>query len=117
MTIFPCPSPLRPARIFPAPQRWWGRDGFKLFRPTPSLPSPSPPSPTVIGVIIVNCHTLKHYYLNKHINISLFYSTQCDSLHLFCYVLYYEVFLFYFYFFNDCLVKHLDILFNFFFEN
>ena len=39
-------------------------------------------------------HTLKPYYLNKHINISIFCSIQCDSLPLFCYVLYYEIFIY-----------------------
>ena len=34
------------------------------------------------------------YYLNNHVNINLFYSTQCGSLPLFSYVLYYEVFIF-----------------------
>ena len=28
------PSPLRPVRVFPAPQRWWGGDGWD-FRPAP----------------------------------------------------------------------------------
>ena len=58
----PCltrPSPLRPALVFPAPQRQWGGngarfqprttgqdgDGFRPFRPTPPRPSPSPPRP------------------------------------------------------------------------
>ena len=48
------PSPFRPVRVFPAPQRWWGGDGvrfqtritgrggdgFTLFRPTPPHPHP-----------------------------------------------------------------------------
>ena len=127
-----CPTPLCPAQVLPAPQRWWGSNGarfqlhtmgqggvgFRLFRPTPPYPSPSPslspspPRPMLLRVIIVKkFHTLKPYYLNKHINITLFYSTKCGYLPLFCYVLYYKIF---FFFFCDCLVKHLDILFNFF---
>ena len=35
---------------------------------------------------------LKPHYLNKYINISLFYSTQCGFKPLFCYMLYYEIF-------------------------
>ena len=46
--------------------------------------------PILLRVIIVNFS-----YLNKHININLFYSTQCGSLPLFCYVLYYEFFCFF----------------------
>ena len=51
-----CPSPLCTSQVFPAPQKWWGRDGtrflprtmgrggdgFRLFRLAPSCPSPSP---------------------------------------------------------------------------
>ena len=126
MAILPRPSQLRPTRVFPTPQMCQGgdearfqpctteqgRDGFRLFRPTPPCSSLSSPCPALLRVIIVIFHILKPYYLNKHINISLFYYTQCDYLPLFCYVLYYEIFLFFF--FGDCLVKHLDILFNFF---
>ena len=49
-----CPSPLCTSQVFPAPQKWWGRDGtrflphtmgrggdgFRLFRPAPSCLSP-----------------------------------------------------------------------------
>ena len=30
MAIFLRPSLLRPARVFPAPQRWWGGDGVRF---------------------------------------------------------------------------------------
>ena len=63
----------------------------------------------LLRVIIVNFLYPKTLLFNKYINISLFYSTQCGSLPLFCYVLYYEIFIFIFY---DCIVKNLDILFN-----
>ena len=75
-------------------------------------PHPAPSHPALLNTIIVNLSYPKTLLLNKYINISLFYSTQYDSLPLFCYVLYYEIF--FFFFFYDCLVKHLDILFNFF---
>ena len=54
----------------------------KTFSPYPRClgPGEAPPQP------------VKLYYLNKYINISLFYSTQCGSLPQFCYVLYYEFF-------------------------
>ena len=60
----------------PAPR---GKAGMSLGfldppRPAPPLPVPAPPRVT-------------KGYLNKHINISIFYSTQCDSLPLFCYVI------------------------------
>ena len=85
--------------------------GF-LDPPRPARPRPRPAPPLVTkGYNYKFFYILKPYYLNKHINISIFYSTQCDSLSLFCYVLYNEIFI---YFFNDCLVKYLDILFNFF---
>ena len=49
------PSPLRPVRVFPTPQKWWGGDGarfqtrttgrggdgFTFFRPTPPHPRPA----------------------------------------------------------------------------
>ena len=58
------PSPLRPVRVFPAPQRWWGGDGvrfqtrttgrggdgFTLFRPTLPRLAPSPPR----GIVLLN---------------------------------------------------------------
>ena len=57
------PSPLRPARVFPAPQRRWSGDGAR-FQPygagmglgflDPPLPIPAPPRPTLLKVIIVN---------------------------------------------------------------
>ena len=60
----------------------------------PPRPTLLPPRLALIKVLIVNFYTLKIYYLNKHINISLFYSTQCDSLPLICYVLYSEILVF-----------------------
>ena len=55
----------------------------------------SHPIPSLIRVIIVNFfYTLISYYLNKHINISLFYSTQSGFLPLFCHMLYYGIFVF-----------------------
>ena len=56
------PSPLRPVRVFPAPQRWWGEDGvrfqtrttgrdgdgFTLFSPTPPRPIPTR------GIVLLN---------------------------------------------------------------
>ena len=56
---------------------------------------PPYPIPLLIRVIIVNFfYTLNPYYLNKHINISLFYFTQSGSLPLFCHMLYYGIFVF-----------------------
>ena len=121
-----CPSPLRSARVFPSPQRWWGGDGarfqphttgqggdgFRLFRPTsprPS-PSPSPPRPALLKVIIVNFSYPK---------ILLFKQTYQYQLILF-YLMWFFAFIetnynmSFFFFFGDCLVKRLDILFNFF---
>ena len=89
-----------------------GGAGMGLDFVDPPRPFPSPPRLALLRVIIISFHTLKPYYLNKHINIHLFYSTQCGSLPLFCHVLYYEIFVFSFFFsffYNDCLVKHLDI--------
>ena len=77
-------------------------------------PHPAPSHPALLNTIIVNLSYPKTLLLNKYIDISLFHSTQCGSLPLFCYVLYYEIFFIIIIFFNDCLVKHLDILFNFF---
>ena len=31
-------APSRPVRIFHAPQRWWGEDGFSIFIPNPPTP-------------------------------------------------------------------------------
>ena len=70
-----------------------GLEFLDLPRPTPPFPV-SVPVPTLIRVINVKFYP-KPYYLNKHINISLFYSTQCSSLPLFCYALYYEKFFFF----------------------
>ena len=63
-----------------------------------TLPYPFP-APTLlrsalINVIIINFSYPKLYYLNKHINISLFDFTQRCSLPLFCYLLYFEIFIF-----------------------
>ena len=117
MAILPCPAPSSFApRGFSLPRKGGGTGKGQDFNPAPQggtgmgLYFLDLPRPALLRVIIVNFSYHKTYYLNKHININLFYSTQCSSLPLFCYVLYYEIF----FFFYDCLVKHLDILFNFF---
>ena len=113
MTILP-PSHLNCPRFtpcgFPPPCKDGGAGMGQDFSLTPwggvgmgleflDLPCPAPPFPVsfpvpmLIRVINVNFYP-KPYYLNKHINISLFYSTQCSSLPLFCYALYYEKFFF-----------------------
>ena len=58
------------------------------------LDPPALPCSALLRVIIVNFSYPKTL-LFKHININLFYSTQCGSLPLFCYVLYYEFFFFF----------------------
>ena len=69
MAILPCPAltrpaPPHPARVFPAPQRWWGGDGAIFCPRTPgrggdgfSIFIPAPPRPRtalIIRTIIVN---------------------------------------------------------------
>ena len=73
----------------------WGGDEFRLFRPTPPRLSLSSSHPALLRVIIANFSYPKPYNLNKHINISLFYFTQCDSLPLFYYVLSMSFFFFF----------------------
>ena len=100
----------------PALQGGTGMSLNFLDPPYPAPPCPCPVPPRIAKGYNCKFFTLKPNYLNKHINISLFYSTQCGSLPLFCYVLYYEI-LFFIFFYIDCLVKHLNILFNFFYKN
>ena len=116
------PSPLRPAWIFPTAQRLWGgdgvrfqprtigrdEDGFGLFRPTPLSPSLSSPCLALLRVIIINFSypktlLFKHTYQYQFI---LFYPIWFFAFILLCVMS--------FFFFCDYLVKHLDILFNFF---
>ena len=124
MAILPRPSQLRPMRVFPAPQRWWGGggarfqprttgqggDGFRLFRPALPRPFPSPSHPALLRVIIVNFSypktlLFKQTYQNQLI---LFYLMWLFTFILLCVIL-----CDFFFFFGDCHVKHLDILFNF----
>ena len=85
----------------PAPQNECG-DEFRLFRPTLACP-------TLINVITVNFLYPKPYYLNKHINIRLFYSIQCGFLPLILLFLYAMRILLLW----NCLVKHLDNIIHF----
>ena len=113
MAILSCPAQPAPPRFAPrefssphkgggagmgqdfSPASWgWARMG--LDPPRPASPHPCP---ALLKIVIVNFNTLKPYYLNKHININLFYSTQYGSLPLFCHVLYYEIFSFFLSFF------------------
>ena len=41
----------------------------------PPRPAPPHPRPVLLKIVIVKFNTIKPYYLNKYINISLFYST------------------------------------------
>ena len=67
----------------------------------------------LLRIIIVNFSYPKTLLFKQTCQYSLFYFTQCGSLPLFCYVLYYEIF--FIFIFYDSLIKHLNILFNFFF--
>ena len=64
----------------------------------------------LLRIIIVNFSYPKTLLFKQTCQYSLFYFTQCGSLPLFCYVLYYEIF--FIFIFYDSLIKHLNILFN-----
>ena len=129
IAILSRPSLLCLARVFPTPQRWQSGDGVRfqscitrrdrvgmsLDILDPPCPSPSLPCAALLKVIIVNFHTLKPYYLKKHINISLFYSTQFDSLLYF--VMYYTMRFFFLIFFLMIVLLNTQIYYSIFSKN